>query len=120
MSADRGPAGAPAIDETTLAALRDAVGAEFLAELVDTFADEAPALLDELRAAVAAADEARAKRAAHSLKSNAGTFGANTLAALARDVELGGIAAASSSDVRGALARELQRAIDALRAARHG
>ena len=45
-------------------------------------------MLAELRAARAAADADRFRRAAHSLKSNSHTFGALGLGALARDLEL--------------------------------
>ncbi len=51
-------------------------------ELVDTFLAEAPAMLDDLRAALAANDAERFRRAAHSLKSNSNTFGALALGAL--------------------------------------
>ena len=57
-------------------------------ELVDTFLEEAPRMLDELRAALAAKDADRFRRAAHSLKSNSNTFGALKLGAMARDLEL--------------------------------
>ena len=52
---------------------------------MDTFLEDAPALLAELRSARAAADADRFRRAAHSLKSNSHTFGATALGALARD-----------------------------------
>ena len=68
--------------------LQDATGAEFVAELVDTFLQEAPAMLDDLRHALAARDADTFRRAAHSLKSNGNTFGALALGALARDLEL--------------------------------
>ena len=45
---------APAIDSATFAALRDTTGAEFVRELVDTFLDEAPRMLADLREALAA------------------------------------------------------------------
>ena len=51
-------------------------------------------MLDDLRDALAARDADRFRRAAHSLKSNSNTFGARTLGAMARDLELGGLDAA--------------------------
>src|ERR1700754_2109666 len=81
------------IDPHTFDELQATAGADFVAELVDTFADEAPRLLDELRAAHAAGVAERFRRAAHSLKSNSHTFGATRLAAMARDLELGGLPA---------------------------
>jgi len=81
-----------AIDRATYNALVETTGDEFVRELVDTFLVEAPAMLDELRAAYAADDADTFRRAAHSLKSNGNTFGALTLARLAKHLELGGIA----------------------------
>ena len=48
-------------------------------------------MLGELRAARAEGAAERFRRAAHSLKSNANTFGATELARLARELELGGL-----------------------------
>ena len=89
-----------AIDLAVFRELQDTAGAEFVAELVDTFLAEAPAMLAELRAARAATDGERFRRAAHSLKSNSASLGALTLSAMAKDLEmmgkagtLGGVAA---------------------------
>ncbi len=79
------------IDLATFAELRDAVGDDFAIELVDTFCEEAPGILAELRIALVAADADGYRRAAHSLKANGHTFGALTFAALARDAEHRGI-----------------------------
>lgn len=79
-----------AIDAATISELRESVGDEFMIELVDTFLEEAPSILAELRSALAASDAVGYRRAAHSLKSNGTIFGALTLAALARDAELNG------------------------------
>jgi histidine phosphotransfer protein HptB len=81
------------IDHATFADLQEAAGAEFVADLVDTFLEEAPRMLAELRNAQADASPERFRRAAHSLKSNSNTFGAMKLGAMARDLELGGIIA---------------------------
>jgi HPt (histidine-containing phosphotransfer) domain-containing protein len=78
------------IDRATFTDLRENVGAEFVAELVDTFLEEAPGMLAQLRTALALSDADAYRRAAHSLKSNANTFGAHGLASKARDLELGG------------------------------
>ena len=48
-------------------------------------------MIVELRNAHAAEDSERFQRAAHSLKSNANTFGAVALAARARELEIGGL-----------------------------
>ena len=79
------------IDPHTFDELQANAGADFVIELVDTFAEEAPALLAELRSARAAGAAERFRRAAHSLKSNSSTFGATRLADMARALELGGL-----------------------------
>ena len=90
---------APVIDRTTFAELQDAAGPEFVTELVDTFLEDAPALLAEIRAARSAADADRFRRAAHSLKSNSQTFGATALGTLARALEMNGLNADPASDM---------------------
>ncbi len=82
----------PTIDRATFDALTETTGAEFVTELVDTFLQEAPAMLTELRRTLAAQDADTFRRTAHSLKSNSNTFGALTLGAMARDLELTGVA----------------------------
>ena len=67
---------AAVIDPHTFDELQANAGADFVAELVDTFAEEAPPLLAEMRSALAAGAAERFRRAAHSLKSNSSTFGA--------------------------------------------
>ena len=84
----------PTIDRETFSALRDTTGGEFVRELVDTFLTEAPSMLADLRESLASGDGDRFRRAAHSLKSNANTFGALALGTFAKELELGGIAQA--------------------------
>ena len=86
------------IDRTVFAELQETAGADFVTELVDTFLDDAPALIAELRAARAAADAERFRRAAHSLKSNGNTFGALALAGKARELEMRGLATDAATD----------------------
>ncbi len=81
------------IDPNTFGELQANAGEDFVAELVGTFAEEAPLILADLRSALQAADADRFRRAAHSLKSNSNTFGATCLAELARTLELGGLPA---------------------------
>ncbi len=76
------------IDRAAYAELEASAGAEFALELVDTFLEEAPTMLAELRGAHAAANADAFRRAAHSLKSNSLTFGATELARQARALEL--------------------------------
>ena len=80
------------IDRATFEELQDAAGADFVKDLVQTFLEEAPAMLKALREAIASENADAFRRAAHSLKSNANTFGAMTLGRLARELELGGLA----------------------------
>lgn len=108
----------PPIDRSVLRELQDTAGADFVGELIDTFLDEAPHMLAELRDAQAAGAADRFRRAAHSLKSNGQTFGALPLAAMARTLELGGLGGdAAPLD---ALQAEFVRAAAALRALRDG
>ena len=110
------------IDKAVYAELQETAGAEFVAELVDTFLEEAPGILAELRSARADAHAERFRRAAHSLKSNGNTFGALRLAALARALELKGLDADPARDTAalGALETEYAQAAAALNALRHG
>ena len=82
---------APVIDPATFAELQDTAGEDFVAELVGTFFEEAPQMLAEMRTALAAGAADAFRRAAHSLKTNAHTFGAMALGAKARELELGGL-----------------------------
>ena len=84
------------IDPGTFAELQANAGADFVRELVDTFAEEAPQILSEMRSALAAGAAERFRRAAHSLKSNSSTFGATRLAELARTLELAGLPASAA------------------------
>ena len=89
---------APVIDPATFAELQDSAGADFVAELVGTFLEDTPALLDELAQARQVGDADGFRRAAHSIKSNSQTFGALALGALARELELQGLHADPARD----------------------
>jgi len=84
------------IDGEVFGALRDTTGADFVRELIDTFLTEAPTILSDLRDSLANGDAERFRRAAHSLKSNANTFGALALGAIAKDLEISGVAQAKA------------------------
>jgi histidine phosphotransfer protein HptB len=84
------------IDRAIFNELQDSAGADFVVELVNTFFEEAPQMIGDLRSALAAGDAERFRRAAHSLKTNAHTFGATALGAKARELELGGLPADAS------------------------
>ena len=102
------------IDPQIFAELQANAGADFVAELVATFAEEAPQIIGELRAAQAESAAERFRRAAHSLKSNSHTFGATRLADMARTLELDGVAATAGAVQ--ALAEEFERALAVLQA----
>ena len=81
--------GPPLFDPSAFGALRDLVGGdrETLIDIIDAFLEEAPRRLVELRQGFERDDAELAGRAAHTLKSNALTFGALGLAADSRDIE---------------------------------
>jgi HPt (histidine-containing phosphotransfer) domain-containing protein len=110
----------PTIDPATFAALKETTGAEFVVELVDTFLQEAPVMLNDLRNALAAQDAEKFRRAAHSLKSNANTFGALSFAAMARGLEISGLPTATAGKQSlEALQQEYVHVAAALTALRH-
>ena len=106
------------IDMTLFKELQDTAGADFAAELVGTFFEEAPLMLAELRSAQASASADKFRRAAHSLKTNADTFGATRLGQLARELELGGVPARAAA--LGPLEAAYQDAAKALKEILHG
>ena len=112
---------ASAIDRATFETLKETAGAEFALELVDTFLQEAPAMLNELRRALAAKDADKFRRTAHSLKSNSNTFGALALGAMARELELSGLSKVieGGGEPLDALTQEYSRVAAALTDLRH-
>lgn len=80
-------AAALAVD-AALAQLEETVGdREFVAELIDDFLAELPAQLAALQTASSEGDAELVHRIAHTLKSNAATFGAEALASACRELE---------------------------------
>ena len=111
----------PTIDRAIFDDLKQTAGADFVVELVDTFLVEAPRMLDELRGALAANEADKFRRTAHSLKSNSNTFGALTLGAMARELELSGLDPVKASDAKlDALANEYSRVAATLTEIRNG
>jgi PAS domain S-box-containing protein len=88
-AADPGGPAADAIGRAVFERLVATTGGPFVAELIDTFGEDARELLATLRRALAATDVDAFRRAAHSLKSTAESLGATGLAALARELEAG-------------------------------
>ena len=76
------------INAATFEELKQMSGADFIGELIDTFLEDGPKLIWELKTALKAGDAEAFRRAAHSLKSNGATFGAAKLAELARELEM--------------------------------
>lgn len=105
----------PILDHQIFTELKDATGEDFAAELVNTFLEEAPRMIGDLKAALAASDADGYRRAAHSIKSNAHTFGAAALAELAKQIELGALPAADDLSDATQLEAALTKAGTALR-----
>jgi HPt (histidine-containing phosphotransfer) domain-containing protein len=80
----------PAIDKATFEELKQLSGAEFINELIDAFLDDGPQMIDQMEIAQQGGDVEAFRRNAHSLKSNANTFGATELGVLARELEMMG------------------------------
>ncbi len=82
----------PVLDPAAIANLRDMVGGEpeDLAELIDSFLEDAPVLLANIAKAVDTGDAVALRLHAHSLKSNAADFGAQELAELCKQLEMAG------------------------------
>jgi len=76
------------IDKTTFDELKQMSGDDFINELIDTFLEDAPKMINEIKAAHSSNNAEVFRRAAHSMKSNAATFGATQLAALSRELEV--------------------------------
>lgn len=80
----------PIIDQSTFNELKQMSGADFINELIDAFLDDAPNMMQNMRTALNTKDVESFRRNAHSLKSNANTFGATELGALAKELEMMG------------------------------
>jgi HPt (histidine-containing phosphotransfer) domain-containing protein len=76
------------LDQRALQTLQDTVGdPAFVGELVGDFLGGAPAQISALRGAVEHGDAGELRRVAHTMKGNAATFGASSLADACRDLE---------------------------------
>jgi HPt (histidine-containing phosphotransfer) domain-containing protein len=113
--------GEATFDRATFDALKETTGAEFVMELVDTFLQEAPAMLQDLRDALIAQDAGKFRRVAHSLKSNSNTFGALALGTKARELEMASLSNVppNGEQLLAALEAEYSRAAAALNELRH-
>jgi CheY-like chemotaxis protein/HPt (histidine-containing phosphotransfer) domain-containing protein len=112
----------PPVDSSVLERLAESMGGDdaFVAELIDQFVTDSPALVAAAHKGLEAGDADEVRRAAHTLKSNAATFGANELADRSNRLE----AAAKAGVLEDGPARleaideELGRVHAALRAAK--
>jgi CheY-like chemotaxis protein/anti-sigma regulatory factor (Ser/Thr protein kinase) len=75
------------LDDEALGSLRDLGGDEFLGEVIDAFLADAPELIATLRRSLDGANTEELRRAAHTLKSNGATLGAEQFAELCRTLE---------------------------------
>jgi CheY-like chemotaxis protein/HPt (histidine-containing phosphotransfer) domain-containing protein len=75
------------IDTAALDNLRELGGDDFVAEVIDTFLADAPALLQTMRRSLDEGNAEELRRAAHTLKSNGATLGAGDFADLCRELE---------------------------------
>ena len=80
----------PVINKATFEELKELSGADFINELIDAFVEDAPNMIQSMQDALDTKDTESFRRNAHSLKSNANTFGATELGALAKELELMG------------------------------
>ena len=107
--------------DVALAELEETVGdREFVAELIGDFLAGLPAQLGELRAACSGGDLEQLHRSAHTLKSNAATFGAEGFARACRELEQAarGGDSADATDLVARVEAEAARAAPRLVAAR--
>ncbi|HLO18193.1 MAG TPA: Hpt domain-containing protein [Anaerolineales bacterium] len=77
----------PVIDKTTFEELKQISGEDFIGELIDAFLDDGPNMIRNMQTALMTKDVESFRRNAHSLKSNANTFGAIELGGLAKELE---------------------------------
>jgi HPt (histidine-containing phosphotransfer) domain-containing protein len=78
---------ATVIDLKTFNTLKEVGDADFINELIDTFLEDGPHMLRDMDRALNENNPELFRRTAHSLKSNANTFGALEFAELARELE---------------------------------
>ena len=103
--------------DLALARLEETVGdPEFVAELIGDFLDGLPGQLEALRGAGQSGDSEQVHRIAHTLKSNASTFGAERLARACRELESAAAGrSATTGDLVARVEAEANRAAPATR-----
>jgi HPt (histidine-containing phosphotransfer) domain-containing protein len=78
------------IDMPTYNQLKEVMGAEFVAEIIDTYNNETGALIDQLGQALTSGDAVSFGRYAHSIKSSSASLGAMVFSQQARELEMMG------------------------------
>ena len=76
------------IDLPTFEALKEAMGADYIGELLQAYFEETPQLLSNLQQALEKQECEGFRRAAHSIKSTSNSFGALNFGAEARELEM--------------------------------
>ena len=76
------------IDLPTFECLKEAMGADFIDELLQAYFDETPKLLTALEEAYDRKDCESFTRAAHSIKSTSNSFGALQFGLMAKELEM--------------------------------
>jgi histidine phosphotransfer protein HptB len=75
------------IDTTTFNELKQMSGEDFINELIDAFLEDGPNMINNMQVARQENDIETFRRNAHSLKTNANTFGATQLGTMAKELE---------------------------------
>jgi HPt (histidine-containing phosphotransfer) domain-containing protein len=75
------------INKATFEELKELSGEDFINELIDAFLEDSPNMIQNMQTALESQDTETFRRNAHSLKSNANTFGATELAVIAKELE---------------------------------
>ncbi len=79
------------LDAEILSQFREAMGEDFMPELIEAYVQDSQALTEAMQNALAGGDDEALRRAAHTLKSNSASVGATRLAALCRELEQSGL-----------------------------
>jgi CheY-like chemotaxis protein/HPt (histidine-containing phosphotransfer) domain-containing protein len=113
------PVSRPAVDAAVLTRLAESMGGDdaFVTELIEQFVTDSPPLVAAARKGLEAGDAGEVRRAAHTLKSNAATFGANELSDRSSRLEAAAKAGTldDAPEQIDAIAEELERVHAALR-----
>ncbi len=113
------------VDPKALHKLQDMLGepaSEALAEVIDSYLENAPKLIEAIRTAVSCQDAASLQQAAHTLKSSSAALGATTLSQLCQELEAIGQAGTviSGTERVSQLEAEYEEVRTALQAERYG